>query len=274
MVQPLSAHYVAVRLDYWQLFQGENSTQPGPFLRKVGYKGLDTGGQVILTPSGKLIEGHRSWKNNNGFTARELRAIAAKYSSDRDRKEMLRLSWFLLDPVYFNQDLGGNKNQVPTFTSAGGAITEARKARRPLVRVDGAAARLLEANQEFLERHLRQFWWQRGYARAPARLVVLHSNDFVPGAKSNGLTGDCGTNVPKVMANIVLSTGVELNRISPVLDACWREYMANRPSNADNLSFAKENIARFKSVDEEIRRLARSGQLLAPGGRRLARSGR
>jgi hypothetical protein len=73
------------------------------------------------------------------------------------------------------------------------------------------------------------------------------------------------------MATLGLSRGVDLKQISPTLDECWRKYMAERPSNADNLTFRKEEIANFKTLDAVIRRLAAEHRLLAPGGRALLR---
>ena len=278
MVKPLAEHFIGVRLDYWQLYEGQDKTKPGRFLRKMGLTGLDTADQVIVSPNGKRVDGPRSWKNRHGFTESELRAIARKYPGNPDTKNLLRLSWFLLDPVPFRVDLGDKEpdsRALPDhgFTSPEGAVAEARKARRPLVRVDGAALQMLEGNQEFLRRHLRQFWWQKGDPKAPARLVVLNSHGIAaPGAKATALTGACPPGrVPTVMATVDLKGGPDLARISPVLDRCWRDYMAARPSNADNLTFAQENVPAFKEVDQTIRRLAGQGRLLAPGGRPLFR---
>jgi hypothetical protein len=274
MVKPLADHFIGVRLDYWQLFEGENSTKPGPFLRKMGHQGLDTGDQIIVSPGGERLDGPRSWKNRTGFTPKALLAIAAKYPGNGERKNLLRLSWFLLDPDPFRKDLGGHDPQSPgrNFTSAEGAVAEARKARRPLIRVEGKALTLLENNQEFLRRHLRQFWWHKGDPNGPARLVVMDTNNISPTAKPSELTGSCSPGkVPQVLTVLDLSGGVNLDKLSPALDRAWARYMMNRPSNADNLTFAKENVASFKEVDQTIRQLAKEGSLLAPGGRKLYR---
>ena len=146
--------------------------------------------------------------------------------------------------------------------------------RRPLVRVVGKALKLLDDDQAFLRRHVRQFWWQKGSAEGPARLVVLNVHDTPAGAKPTDLTGACPAGkVPTVMATIDLSGGLDLGRVSPLLDECWRQYMSQRPSNADNLSFAKDNIVKFKALDEKVRQLARDRRLLAPGGRPLYAAG-
>ena len=63
--------------------------------------------------------------------------------------------------------------------------------------------------------------------------------------------------------------GFDLDAVGRRLDEAWRKYMSERPSNADNLTFGKELIPRFKAVDEWIRKLAADGALLAPGGRPL-----
>lgn len=268
IVKPLSEQYVGVVLDYWQIFEGPNGTKPGRFLRRYGFTGIDTSGQVLLSPSGELLAAHRAWKTGNGFTPKELLEFAARFPADRKKRETLRLSWFLIDPEYFRIDLGGKEPSL--FCSAEGALHHARKMRRPLIRVDGAAITLLENHQEFLRRHVRQFWWQKGDPKAPARLVVLNSHDTPPDAKPDELTGSCSPGrVPVVMATLDLSRGVDLKTISPRLDACWREYMTQRPSNADNLTFRKEEIPRFKALDETVRQLARENRLLAPGGRKL-----
>ena len=221
----------------------------------------------MLSPEGELIVSGRSWKTGKGFTPQELRGYAARFPPDPAKKNELRLSWFLIDPAYYRIDLGGDPK---SYCSALGAATGARKMRRPLVRVEGKALELLESNQEFLRRHVRQFWWQKGSAEGPARLVVLNVHDTPRDSQPTELTGACPVGkVPTVMATIDLSGGVELERVSPILDRCWRAYMSDRPSNADNLSFAKDNIARFKDLDAKVRQLARDGDLRAPGGRSL-----
>ena len=271
LVEPLSNAYIGVKLDYWQIFEGHNSTKPGPFLRRYGFTGIDTAEQVILDPAGNLITAHRSWKNGNGLTRDELIEIATKHRRNVEGQPNWRLSWFLIDPFYYQQDLGDNREILPRYCSPNGGVTEARKIRRPLVRVDGKALELLETHQAFLERHLRQFWWQKGDANAPSRLVVLNSHD-TSNATPNELTGLCSAGkTPSVMAVIDIADPVDLDRISPVLDSCWETYMAARPSNADNLTFRKEQIPVFKSVDAHIAALAQKGELLAPGGRSLLR---
>lgn len=266
-MKPLSDDYVAVTLDYWQIYWGPNSTRPGRFLTKYGFKGIDTAGQVVLSPAGELIESGRSWKTGKGFTPKELSGHAARFPADPAKKDALRLSWFLVDPAYYRVDLGGEADR---YCSALGAATGARKMRRPLVRVEGKALDLLENHPEFLRRHVRQFWWQKGSVEGPARLVVLNAHDTAGGNPPTELTGACPVGkVPAVMATIDLSGGVDLERVSPVLDECWRQYMAARPSNADNLTFAKDNVERFKALDARVRQLARDGALLAPGGRPL-----
>ena len=221
----------------------------------------------MLSPAAQLIESGRSWKTGKGFTPAELRRHAARFPADPARKDDLRLSWFLIDPAYYRIDLGGEPDR---YSSALGAATGARKMRRPLVRVDGKAQDLLENDQEFLRRHVRQFWWHKGSGEGPARLVVLNPHDTAGGDPPTELTGACPLGkVPAVMATIDLSGGVDLARVSPVLDECWRRYMSARPSNADNLTFAKDNVERFKALDAKVRQLARDGALLAPGGRPL-----
>lgn len=268
IVGPLAEHYVAVTLDYWQIFWGPGSTRPGRFLQKYNFKGIDTAGQVVLSPDGKLISAHRSWKTGKGYGPEELLEYATRYSSGAGRKNRLKLSWFMVDPEYYAIDLG--TTNASRYCSATGAMTAARKVRRPLVRVDGMALDLLEEHQEFLERHVRQFWWQKGDKQAAARLIVLDVHNTSGLAKPSELTGACPAGkVPEVLAAIDLSSGVDLDEISRVLDRAWRQYMMKRPSNADNLTFAKENIDAFKQVDAQIRALAREGKLLAPGGRAL-----
>jgi hypothetical protein len=75
--------------------------------------------------------------------------------------------------------------------------------------------------------------------------------------------------VPRVLATIEIREGFDLEGVSPALDAAWRDYMTRRPSNASNLTFAKDQIPVFEKLDERIRNLARDGKLLAPGGRKL-----
>jgi hypothetical protein len=71
------------------------------------------------------------------------------------------------------------------------------------------------------------------------------------------------------LADVDLTDPERMDQLSAQLDECWRAYMEDRPANADNLTFARDNIGRFKDIDSEIRRLARDRQLMAPGGRAL-----
>jgi hypothetical protein len=217
------------------------------------------------------VSGQRSWKTGKGYRPEELLEYASRFPADPKKKDQLKLSWFMLDPDFYGIDLGSDNTS--RYCSAVGAVTAARKVRRPLVRVDGKARALLEENQEFLSRHLRQFWWQKGDPEAPARLVVLNVHDTPDSGKANELTGACPAGkVPEVMATVEIASKLDLNSISAILDQAWRKYMANRPSNAENLTFAKQNIEKFKELDAHIRELARRNKLLAPGGRKLVGS--
>jgi hypothetical protein len=273
IVQPLSQHYVGVVLDYWQIFEGSGSTLPGPFLRKYKMQGIDTAGQVVLAPQGELLAAHRSWKSGNGLKRQELLDWAAAHGGPREQRDQWRLSWLMISERYFQQDLG--RNAPDAFCSADGALHHARKMRRPLVRVEGAALKQLEQHSLFLQRHARQFWWQEGQTDGPNRLVVLNASEVDGEGKPSELTGRCSTNrVPTIMATIDLAdvdltNSEQLDRVSAQLDECWRAYMEGRPSNAENLTFARDNIGRFQDIDGQIRRLAEQRQLLAPGGRTL-----
>lgn len=270
IVKPLSDHYVAVTLDYWQIFWGNGSTKPGRFLQKYNFKGIDTAGQVVINPKGELVAGPRSWKTGKGFLPGELIDLARAHPADPGRKNALKLSWFMIDPDYYQVDLG--PNNTSGYCSAVGAVTAARKVRRPLARVDGGALEALENHQEFLQRHVRQFWWQKGDAAAPARIVIMNVHETPRDGKATELTGACPPGkVPEVIATVELGNRVELEKVSPALDEAWRVYMTTRPSNAENLTFAKENIGKFKELDSEIRDLAKANKLLAPGGRKLFR---
>ena len=164
----------------------------------------------------------------------------------------------------------GRRNDLWDPASTDSAVQAARRVRRPLVRVDGPALERLERHQPFLARHVRQFWWQQGKPKGPSRLVVLDVHDIDPRGRQRKLVGRSTTaQVPRVLANIKVSRRFELDDVSAVLDAAWRAYMERRPSNARNLTFGRELVPQFEAVDEEVRRLARSGRLLAPGGRKL-----
>ncbi len=275
IVEPLSQHYVGVVLDYWQIFEGPGSTFPGPFLRKYEMKGIDTAGQVVLSPEGELLTAHRSWKTGNGLKRQELLDYAAKHGGPVERRDAWQLRWLLIDADYFQQDLG--RTSPAGFCSADGALHHARKMRRPLVRVDGAAIESLNSNSTFLQRHARQFWWQKGDPTAPSRLIVLDGNDVDSDGVPTALTGHCSAGrVPTVMAtidlkNVNLADSANLDQVSVRLDECWRAYMERRPSNAENLTFARGNIAEFQDIDAHIRELARTQALLAPGDRQLLR---
>lgn len=259
-MKPLAEDYVCVRLEFYQL-QGKR------------IKG-DTADCYVFDSEGKRHAGNRCWKNGDGFTTRELRGLAEKIRGDRRRQELLRLSWFLVDPEYYRRDVtddGAYRRYLPPLR----AIGEARKARRPLVRVDGAALASLEEHQEFLRRHVRQFWWAKGNPGGPARIVVFNSNEFPEGAEADDVTGRFRKGkVPAVMAVIDLGGGVDLEKLSPVLDGCWRRYMAKRPPNnivihRGNPNYSRKYEERYERMEERIRRLARDGKLLAPGGRPL-----
>lgn len=175
----------------------------------------------------------------------------------------------MIDPDYYKVDLG--PNNPSGYCSPVGAVTGARKMRRLLARVDGPALRRLENDQEFLRRHLRQFWWQKGDPAAPARIVVLNVHETSKTAIATELTGACPVGkVPEVLISIDIAEPVEHATISPLLDRAWLDYMKKRPSNADNLSFAKDNIEPFKRLDAHVRHLASENKLLAPGGRKLS----
>jgi hypothetical protein len=259
-VKPIADHYVGVRLEYYQL-QG----------RKI--RG-DTAECYVFDPEGRRIASNRCWKNGKGLTAQELTDLAARSPADPVRKDALRLSWFLMDPEQYRKDVADDA-AVQRYRSPDRPLGEARKARRPLVRVDGPALEALEAHQEFLARHVRQFWWTKGDPSAPARLVVMNSNEFPADAKADERTGPM-RRVPAVMAVLDLSAGVDLAQASPVLDECWRKYMAARPPNnisihRTNPNYSKAYEERYEKIEETIRQLARDGKLLAPGGRSLLR---
>jgi hypothetical protein len=266
IVAPIAQRYVGVRLDYYQ----QRGAWQGALWRKLG-NGLDTASQVILSPAGEILAQHRSYKNGNGLTPEELHAFAERFPTTPARARRLRLSWFLMDREAYGQEVL-DEGARERYGRGDMPILEARKVRRPLVRVDGKALEMLERDQAFLERHLRQFWWQKGDPNAPARLVVLNPHQFVREGNPDELTGPCSPDkIPVVMANIGLNRGVQLEKVSPILDSCWRRYMEARPSNADNLTFAKDQIEVFKQRDSAIRALAKAGLLLAPGGRPLLR---
>jgi hypothetical protein len=262
-VKPIGDHFVGVRLEYYQL-QG----------RKI--QG-DTAECYLYDPAGGRLAGNRCWKNGRGFTPQELLEVAAKHPSDPARRNALRLSWFLMDPEYYRKDVTDD-GAYQRYRSPERPLGEARKARRPLLRVDGPALEALESHPEFLERHVRQFWWTKGDPKAPARLVVVNSNDFPPGAKADEITGKYRDGrVPAVLAVVDLSAGVDLAKVSPVLDESWRKYMAGRPPNnisihRENPNYSKRYEERFERMEETIRQLAREGRLLAPGGRPLLKT--
>jgi hypothetical protein len=264
LVKPLADHFIGVRLDYYQ----QRGAWKGEFWKRMG-DGFDTADQAILAGDRAVVDGHRCWKNNKGFRAAELLEIARKHPGRSGQKDLLRLSWFLLDPARYREDStdpGANQRAA----TAEFALVEARKVRRPLVRVDGPALALLEEDQAFLKRHLRQFWWWKGDPRAPARLVVLHPHRFTDGARATELSGAMPAGkVPDVLDVLDLSGAPDLAAAAVRLDEAWRKYMSERPSNADNLTFGKELIPKFKAVDAFIRGLAAEGSLLAPGGRPL-----
>ncbi len=259
-MKPIGDHYVAVRLEFYQL-QG----------RKI--KG-DTAECYVFDPGGNRLATNRCWKNGKGLTPKELEDFAALSPAPADKKNALRLSWFLMDPAYYRKDVSDD-GAFQRYRSPERPLGEARKARRPLIRVDGPALDALENHQEFLARHVRQYWWTKGDPQAPARLVVLNSNDFPPGARADEITGKVRDGrVPAVLAVIDLSAGVDLARVSPILDEGWRKYMTGRPPNnisihRKNPNYSREYEERFERMEETIRQLARDGRLLAPGGRPL-----
>ena len=258
-MKPLADHYVGVRLEYYQL-QG----------RKI--KG-DTAECYVFDPKGTRVASNRCWKNQKGLTSKELLEIAEEHSGGSKEKGALRLSWFMMDPEWYRKDVTDD-GALQRYRSPDRPLGEARKARRPLIRVDGAALEALEAHQEFLSCHVRQYWWTKGDPKAPARLVVLNTNEFPADAKADELTGRV-RRVPAVMAVLDLAGGVDLAKLSPVLDECWRKYMAGRPANNISIHRANPNYTkayeeRYERIEETIRELARGGKLLAPGGRPLA----
>lgn len=276
MVKPLSENYVCVGLGYYQI-KTDSPTHgaPGPFYRKHNIGGADTAGQFVISPDLKLIGGEgRCWKGGKGITADELNRWAGQHPADSKKKNTLRLSWFMMDPAYYRKDVVDD-GPYGNITSATGMMEEARQRRRPICRVDGAALTVLENHQEFLSRHVRQYWWEKGDPNGPARLVVLNPHDIRKDAPPNELTGKVRSDrVPTVMGVIDLSGGLSLEKVSPGLDECWRQYMAKRPDNywhhyKSQPSYPIAWYQSYDNVDATIRKLAESGQLLAPGGRPL-----
>jgi hypothetical protein len=263
IVKPLADHFIGVRLDYYQ----QRGAWKGEFWKRMG-NGFDTADQAVFAPGREVLQHHRCWKNNKGFQAAELLEIAKAHPGDAKEKDALRLSWFLVDPAAYREDVTDD-GAYRRYGSNASALEEARKVRRPLVRVDGRALEVLEENQAFLKAHVRQFWWQKGDPNGPSRLVVLHFDEFQDG-EGDAVTGRFPKGkTPVVLAVVGIQEGLEAP--IPALDEAWRRVMEKRPSNADNLTFGKDQIPKFKAVDAHIRKLAASGELLAPGGRRLTK---
>ena len=262
-MKPLADHYVAVRLEFYQ--------QQGTRIKG------DTADCHIFDPQGNRLAGNRCWKNRNGLTPAELLEIAGKHPVAPEAK--LQLSWFLVDPDWYRKDVTDD-GAYRRYCAPERPVGEARKARRPLIRVDGTALDALEKHQEFLTRHVRQFWWSKGDPKAPARLVVMHTNEFQGEAQPDDpKSRRRRLQAPALLAEIDLSKGVDLEKVTPILDECWRKYMATRPLNnisihRKNLNYSKEYEERFERVEETIRQLAREGRLLAPGGRPLLKETR
>jgi hypothetical protein len=266
MVKPLAERYVAVRLDY----HPQRGAWKGELWKRLGGNwGMAC--QVVIGPDRSILTSGRCHKNGNGISPKELVELAP---ADPKRKDRLRLSWFLMDPAFAREDhldegAAQRAGQPDHF------VEQARRARRPLCRVDGPALGLLEGHAEFLARHVRQFAWQKGDPQAPARLVVLDPQEFPADAKPDGLAGRGSPGkIPRVLAALDLSGGVDLKVVSPALDEAWRAYMAHRPSNVDFMTFAEDVKPKCREFDESIRRAAASGRLLAPGGRPLQPSRR
>jgi hypothetical protein len=82
-----------------------------------------------------------------------------------------------------------------------------------------SAAALLLAESTELRSDVRQFWWHKGEADKPARLIVMNVHDTPPEAEATELTGSCPPGrVPSVLAVIDLKDGLDLDIVSPVLD--------------------------------------------------------
>jgi len=277
MVKPLSDHYVGVGLDYWQM-RDKDGKGDGPLQRKVGAGHMDTAGQFIVSPKGELLGGSgRCWKNSCGYPPRELEEYAARYPVEARKRGTLKLSWFLMDPAYYRKDVESD-GACERFCTFEGAVTQARERRRPLVRVDGPAPDTLEDSQEFLLRHVRQFWWLKGDPKAAPRLVIFNTSEFTDARNAHELSKMCGGGqYPSVLAVVDLAGGLDLGKVSPTLDESWRRYMTRRPENithhSRNSSYRKETEVAYLKVDSLINRLAEQGKLLAPGGRELIRPG-
>jgi hypothetical protein len=244
MVKPLSERYVGVRLDYY----AQREAWKGELWKRLG-GAWGMACQVVLTADRKILAQGRCHKNGNGLTPRELTDFAPP-----PRKSALRLSWFLMDPACFAED-ATDAGARQRFATPENQVQEARRQRKPLCRVDGAALSALEADDAFLERHVRQFVWAKGDPKGPARLTVFDPHD-VKADQTAAVLGEFALGEPKTLA--------------AGLDGCWRKYMERRPSNVDFMTFAEDIKPACRAADEAIRKLAASGKLLAPGGRPLA----
>jgi hypothetical protein len=244
MVKPLADRYVGVRLDYY----AQREAWKGELWKGLG-GAWGMACQAVVGPDRRILVQGRCHKNGNGLTPKELLELAGPPG----RKSAFRLSWFLMDADFFRED-ATDPGARERFAKPENQVQEARRQRKPLCRVDGAALAALEADAEFLERHARQFVWAKGDPKGPARLSVYDPHELGPD-KSPALLGELALSDSKALG--------------AALDACWRKYMARRPSNVDFMTFAEDVKPKCRETDEAIRKLAASGKLLAPGGRAL-----
>jgi hypothetical protein len=178
-------------------------------------------------------------------TAEILDGVTKKYPV-KDRA--LKLEWFLWPQIPTRRP-GGH------YPASHTAI--AGYARLPYALVEGSIPSALD-DADFLRWHVRQFIWVRGKTNGESRLVVSRVKD--------GLKLGLSTNLVTLKAS-----ELTWRQLGDGLDKAWLTYMKDRPLAARGYlenqhgKWMRGQANQMISEEEEIRRRAAVGTLLAPG---------
>jgi len=243
----LSEHYVGLRLD-WE--QGNH------FKDRFGFI-LGTGDQMILNPDGRVIRpdevepgsrpGVLFGRNGLDTTGAVLEKVLTNHGRKGDSTD-LRMEWFF----WSQQNARRPGGRYPASVDAIAGF-----ARLPVATVQG---RLPEALQDpaFLRWHVRQFIWEHREGEGPAQVTIRRVRDGTP----EGVELVLGQFEPDAMSKPAFGQA---------LDAAWLTYMKDRPKVArgyleNPFGGWMRGVADIMiREDEEVRRQAQAGTLLAPG---------
>lgn len=209
---------------------------------KDRWKPATQGNQVLLDPKGNYLAGTKPGGERYALPdlIRHLDRALQLHPPKPERKNDLRLSWFLWNP----------KKQG--YPGSFGAESVCKLDRKPLLTLSGSIPDWLQS-PVFLRKHLRQFIWTQAAEDGPPRLTV---RQLKPEAKE--------------LASLDLSA-LTPEEASRLLDRAWLEYMKVRPFVArgyiDNPHgrWLKQTMEAVHQEELRVREAALKGTLKSPG---------